>query len=185
VVLTGGLQRVPRPVAELLRATSVARAVRPVPAEVVAGAPAVVELPVTEWPPAAPRLRAPAEAPQLCWTWTADGPRGGAVWLGGALPVSPGAVPVPLARADGPGERLDAVAVGSGGAVRAAASGSRWLISAAGVGYPVVDDATAAAIGCAEPGTAPDAVLALLPAGPPVDLGAAGRALELAPPAPG
>ncbi len=180
VVLAGGLQPVPEPVAELLRATSVARVVRPVVSDVLAAAPVVDELPVAGWPAAAPRLRGP-EAAVLCWGWAADGPGEGSVWWGGGLPVPAGAVPVPLAQADGAGPRLDAAAVGNGGAVRVPRSDAAWLVSASGVGYPVLDAATAAAVGIGVAEPAPEAVLRLLPGGPPVDLRGAGRVLDLLP----
>jgi type VII secretion protein EccB len=188
VVLAGGLQPVSSLVAELLRVGSVARAVRSVPLDVVAAAAALDEVPVAGWPPGAPRTRTAEQAGLLCWSWAADGPAGGAVWLGDALPLPAGTVPIVLAQGDGAGSRVDAVAVGAGGAVHAvgaepgAGSGLVWLISAAGVGHPVLDAQTAAAIGVASPEPAPAAVLALLPTGPEIDLRSAGLLLD--PPVP-
>ncbi|HVH23832.1 MAG TPA: type VII secretion protein EccB, partial [Pseudonocardia sp.] len=72
VVLSGGLQQVPDLVAELLRMASVARAIRPVPFELVGAVPVVDELPVVGWPAPSPRLLAADQAPLLCWGW-ADG----------------------------------------------------------------------------------------------------------------
>jgi type VII secretion protein EccB len=190
VVLAGGVQQVSELVAELLRVASVTRAVRPVPLDVVASATAVDELPVAGWPAAAPRLWTVEQAALLCWTWAGDGPPAGGVWLGPALPVPAGTVPVALTQADGAGALVDAVAVGAGGAVRAvgtgggAGSGAVWLISGSGVAYPVVGADTAAAIGITATEPAPAAVVPLLPTGPPLDVRAAGRVLDL-PPAPG
>jgi hypothetical protein len=154
----------------------------------VAAAAALEELPVAGWPPGAPRTWTAEQAGLLCWSWAVDGPPGGVVWLGDALPLPAGTVPVALAQGDGAGSRVDAVAVGAGGAVHAvgaepdAGSGLVWLISASGVGYPVLDPQTAAAIGVASPEPAPAAVLALLPTGPEIDLRSAGLLLD--PPVP-
>ena len=133
----------------------------------VAAAAAVDELPVAGWPAAAPRLREPSRLRLLCWTWAADGPPGGAVSVGRALPVPAGTVPVALAQADGAGSRAGR---GGGGRRRGRAGrGDRapgrawWLVSATGVGYPVVDAETAAAIGITAAEPAPEAVLHLLP----------------------
>ncbi|HVH22869.1 MAG TPA: type VII secretion protein EccB, partial [Pseudonocardia sp.] len=79
-------------------------------------------------------------------------------------------VPVALLRADGAGPQLDAVAVGTGGAVRAAGSGAWWLISATGVGYPVLGAETATALGITAAPPAPDVVLGLIPTGAPLAL---------------
>ncbi len=196
VVLAGGLQEVPAVVAELLRVASGEREPRPVGAAELAAAdlvdepaaddPAAGGLAVDGWPAGAPRLRDAAEAPVLCWTWSADGGPEGGVWAGRAAPVA-GAEPVTLAQADGPGERIDAVAVGPGGAVRATApgrppgAGPLWLVSGTGVAYGVADDATAAALGITTAEPAPEAALRLLPAGPTLDLAAADRVVDVLP----
>lgn len=184
VVLGRGVQVLPELIAQLLRGTSPARAVRPVPLEVVAAAPVVDELPVAGWPSAAPRIQGAGDASTVCWSWTVDGSAGGQVWIGDGPPLSAGTAPVPLARADGAGAQVDAVAVGPGGAVRAAGTGALSVVSAMGVRYGVADDATAAALGITAVEPAPEAALRLLPAGPPLDLAQATRLLDV-PPAPG
>ncbi len=134
------------------------------------------------------RVVEPDEAPVTCWTWTPDRPDGG-VWFGHDLPLAAGAARVTLAQADGPGGKVDAVAVGAGGAVRAtgpgraAGAGPLWLVSAAGVGYGVADDPTAAALGVVTTAVAPapEAALRLLPSGRPLDLADAGRAIDASP----
>jgi type VII secretion protein EccB len=186
VVLAGGVQEVPAVLAELLTAASGAREPQPVGAAELADATVVDDLPVAGWPEVAPRLTEAAEAPVLCWTWTGGGDPLGAVWTGAAPPLA-GRVPVRLAQADGPGERVDAVAVGPGGAVRgtgpgrAAATGPIWLVSGSGVAHAVSDDATAAALGITAAEPAPEAVLRLLPAGPTLDLAAAGQVVDVLP----
>jgi type VII secretion protein EccB len=169
-VLSGGLQQVPEVVAELLRMASVARAFHPVPLELAVTVPAVEELPVAGWPAPSPRLLTAEHAPLLCWGWVVGGPAGGVVSAGAAVPVPTGTEPVPLPRADGAGPQLDAVAVGAGGVVRAAGSGAWWLVSAVGVGYPVLDAETVAALGGTAAEPAPDAVLTLIPTGTPLTL---------------
>jgi len=181
-VLDGGLQEVPRVVADLLVVASDARAARPVRADVLGGATFVDTLAIAGWPTGPVRLVEPDEAPVTCWTWTPDRPEGG-VWFGRDLPQT-GAAPVTLAQADGPGEEVDAVVVGPGGAVRATVpgrgAGPLWLVSAAGVGYGVANDATATALGVVLPAVqpAPEAALRLLPSGRHLDLADAGRAVD-------
>ena len=187
VVLAGGLQEVPPVLAELLRVASGATQPREIEADVLAGATLVDELAVAGWPDGAPQLRGPTEASVLCWTWTATGDPAGAVWLGSALPLPAGSTTVALAQADGAGERVDAVAVGAGGAVRATGpgrapgAGPLWLLSATGVAYGVADDASASALGITLTEPAPEAALRLLPTGPPLDLAQAGQVVDVLP----
>ncbi len=187
-VLDGGLQEVPRAVADLLVVASDAREVRSVGADVLGGATFVDTLAIAGWPTGPVRVVEPDEAPVTCWTWTPDRPDGG-VWFGRDLPLAAGAAPVTLAQADGPGGKVDAVAVGAGGGVRAtgpgraAGAGPLWLVSAAGVGYGVADDPTAAALGIVTTAVAPapEAALRLLPSGRPLDLADAGRVIDASP----
>jgi type VII secretion protein EccB len=185
VVLGGGLQEVPAVVAELLGVASGVREARPIGADVLAAATFVDELQVAGWPAGSPPIREPVEAPVVCWTWSADGPQAGQVWMGSARPLPPDVSPVALAQADGAGERVDAVAVGAGGAVRAtgpgraAGAGPLWLVSATGVAHGVADDATAAALGITAVEPAPEAALRLLPTGPALDLAEAGRVVDV------
>jgi len=84
---------------------------------------------------------------------------------------------------------VDAVAVGAGGAVRATGpgrapgAGPLWLVSAAGVGYGVADEPTAAALGIVTAAVqpAPEVALRLLPSGKPLDLVDATRAVDASP----
>jgi hypothetical protein len=184
-VLADGLQEVPAVLAELLRVSSGAREPRPIGAGVLANAPLVDELPAAGWPAAAPQVREPGEAPVVCWTWNADGNPGGDVSIVPRLPLPAETAPVPLARADGPGAQVDAVVVGAGGPVRAAAAGQApgaadplWLLSATGVRHRVADDATAAALGVGASSPVPEAVLRLLPTGPAFDLADASRVVD-------
>lgn len=187
-VLDGGLQEVPPGLAELLRIASDAQEIRPVGADVLGGATFVDTLPVTGWPEGSVRVVEPADAPVACWSWTPERPEGG-VWFGRGLPLGADVVPVTLAQADGPGGKVDSVAVGAGGAVRATGpgrppgAGPLWLVSGAGVGYGVADEPTAAALGvvAAAVQPAPEAALRLLPSGKPLDLADATRAVDASP----
>jgi hypothetical protein len=103
--------------------------------------------------------------------------------------LAPDVAPVTLAQADGRGEKVDTVAVGAGGAVRATGpgrapgAGPLWLVSAAGVGYGVADEPTATALGVVTAAVqpAPEAALRLLPSGKPLDLADATRAVDAPP----
>ena len=157
---------------------------RPVGADVLGGATYVDTLQVAGWPAGAVRVVEPQDAPVTCWTWTPDRPTGD-VWFGRDLPLATGAPPVTLAQADGPGERgrRRGRRGGRRGAGhrpgRAAGAGPLWLVSAAGVGYGVANDPTAAALGVdrrRQP--APEAALRLLPSGRHLDLADAGRAVD-------
>jgi hypothetical protein len=93
---------------------------------------------------------------------------------------------VVLADADGAGIGLDAVVVGDGGAVRASApgvppgAGTVWVVSGGGVAHGVADDATAAALGIADPAPAPESALRLLPTGSVLDVAPAARISDVA-----
>ena len=82
--------------------------------------------------------------------------------------------------------RVDAVAVGAGGAVRATApgvpagAGTVWLVSASGVANGVADGASAAALGITDAAPAPEAALRLLPTGPALDVGTATAVVDVA-----
>ncbi len=183
VVLDRGLQEVPPLVADVLAAAS-GNAVTGIGPELIADLPPVHRLDVAGWPAVAPTLREPAEAPVTCWTWSGEP---GADPVGGVhLGRMPGAEPtVVLAAADGPGARVDAVAVGAGGAVRATApgvpagAGTVWLVSASGVANGVADEASAAALGMTDPAPAPEAALRLLPTGPVLDVAGATGAVDV------
>ena len=184
VVLTGGLQQVSPLVAELLRVGSVARAFRSVPLDVVAAAAAVDELPVAGWPPRRPAdLDGRAGRAALLVLVSRRSARGSGV--GGRRAAAAGRDRSGRAGSGGRGGFAGGRGgrgCRRGGARRGgragAGSGLVWLISASGVGHPVLDPQTAAAIGVTSPEPAPAAVLPLLPAGPEIDLRSAGLLLD-------
>ena len=53
------------------------------------------------------------------------------------------------------------------------------VVSATGVAYGVVDADSAAALGVTTAEPAPEAVLRLLPTGPPLDVAAAGQVIDV------
>ncbi|WP_103381836.1 type VII secretion protein EccB [Pseudonocardia dioxanivorans] len=172
VVLPTGLREVPPLLAKVLAARS-GRPVGTVAPTTVA-ALRVSTPPLGEWP--APPARWAERSPVVCRTWTPNGAR---VGVGDALPVPSGAVTVDLAQRDGPGPRTDAVVLGegAGGPVRTGTGPA--LVSTTGVVHHVADDATAAALGLGAAEPAPDAVLALLPTGATLDLGATDRVVDV------
>ena len=185
VVLGGGVQEVPPLVARTMRAAG-ARELEVGP-EVLAAAPQAAGLDVAGWPDAPPALREVAEAPVVCWTWSA--PDAGALLVGSTPPVPAGATAVDLVQADGAGERADAVVLtpAGGGAVRATGpgrspgAGPLWLVAATGVAYGVADDATAAALGVTAAEPAPEWALRLLPVGATLDLAHAEQTVDVLP----
>lgn len=187
VVLADGLQ----PVSPALAALLARRPPAEVDAAAVAGIPVVDRLDVDGWPDAAPRLTDLAAAPVVCWTWSGeDGPRG-QVLLGRAVPAPAGARTVALAQADAGGPLLDAVVLGGGGGpVRSVAAagpldaGGLVLVSETGVAHGVADAGTARALGIDDASPAPREALDLLPAGPRLDVAAAGALVDV-PVAPG
>ncbi|WP_163807059.1 type VII secretion protein EccB [Mycolicibacterium anyangense] len=165
VVVPQGIQRIGRLTADLIRfADPMAGTDIPfVPPDVIATATMVDSLDVGGYPDAAPRLLDPHDA-GVCATWRQGTTR---VATGA---VEPDATAVPLAVADGDGPNLDAfsIAPGSGVDVEAAtATAGRYVVTDAGVVFPVRDSTAAAAIGLGrQPTPIPWAILAALPAGP-------------------
>lgn len=163
VVLREGLQRVGRLTADLIRFADPAAAadIAAVSPDVVAGAVLADTLPVATYPDSVPALRDGSAG--VCATWysgTAGIALGGVEMDGGST--------VTLAAADGDGPNIDVVAIAPGRSVdvRATTAG-RYLISEAGVLFPVRDSAAAAALGLGrDPAEVPWAVIAGLPAGP-------------------
>ena len=185
VVLDKGLQEVAPLAADVLAAAS-GRAVTEVGAEVVAELPVLRRLVLAGWPVAgagsARTGRGDGDLLDLVRrAWGGPGR-----WRAPRGRCRP---PVRSSRSRArtvPDRRWSGVAVGAGGAVRATApgvpagAGTVWLVSASGVAYGVADEATAAALGIAEPVPAPEAVLRLLPTGPVLDVGQAARAVDVA-----
>ncbi|AKK29128.1 type VII secretion protein EccB [Mycobacterium sp. EPa45] len=170
VALPGGLQRIGRLAAELIRFAdpSAPAEIDEVPPELIARSPLVDALPVGAYPDQPPALL--GGVGDLCATWLSG--RSG-VALGPHLAGPPGAVT--LAGADGDGPAVDVVRMTPGTSldVTDVPAMGRYLITSAGVRFPV-DDSAIAALGLSDtPADAPWTIIGALPAGPQLDRGAA------------
>ncbi|WP_194163764.1 type VII secretion protein EccB [Mycolicibacterium sp. P1-5] len=163
VALRGGLQRIGRLAAELIRFSDpAARAdIDEVPPELIARSPLVDALAVGAYPDGPPALLGGLD--DLCATWLAG--RSG-IALGPHLTERPGAVR--LAGADGDGPAVDTVRMTPGTSldVMDAPAMGRYLITSAGVRFPVHDSAIAALGLSGAPGEAPWTIVGALPVGP-------------------
>jgi type VII secretion protein EccB len=163
VVLAGGLQRIGRLAVDLLRFADPAAAtdIAEVPSELIAHSPLLDTLPVATYPDEPPKVINVTE--DLCATWQsgqsriATGPsnadRRGSVTLAGSDGDGPGIDSVRMI----PGRTLDVIdptAVG------------RYLVTDAGVLFPVHDSAVTAVGLSGTPAAAPPAIVGALPVGP-------------------
>lgn len=177
VVLAGGVQRVGRVAADLIRFTDShgAGEIPDVPADRITEVPVLDTLAVTDL--ADPVLAGAERGGVLCtrWQWRRSAPTVDTAVL------APGTRPEPehaleLVQADGAGPGIDAVAVPAGHSIytRAAgvtgeglSTGPRYLVTGSGVAFGVGDAEAAEALGLPPaPGAAPWPLLALLPRGP-------------------
>jgi type VII secretion protein EccB len=163
VVLAGGLQRIGRLTVDLLRFADPAAGsdIREVPPELVARSPLVDALPVATYPSEPPSLLNVGE--DLCATWQ-SGRSGIAI----GPPTARGRQSVALAGSDGDGLGVDFVRMTAGRTldVTFPGAGARYLVTDAGVRFPVGDSATAG-LGLTEaPVAAPWAIVGALPSGP-------------------
>jgi type VII secretion protein EccB len=178
VVLSGGVQRVGRVAADLVRFadshdTRTAILVAP---DVIRATPSVTELPVSTFPDRVPALL-DATGTTLCvgWAYAASGAAEISL-LAGGLPIPSGQQPVRLSQADGKGRAVDAVYLppGRSAYVRStglsgdnARTGTRYLITDTGVRFAIHDDDAAHDLGLPNMAIpAPWPVLATLPSGP-------------------
>lgn len=163
VVLVGGLQRVGRLTVDLLRFADPAAGgdIREVPPELVARSPLVDALPVATYPDEPPSPLNAGE--ELCATWQ-SGRSGIAI----GSPTVGGRESVTLAGSDGDGPGIDIVRMTPGRSldVTDPGAGDRYLVTDAGVRFPVRDSAAAALGLTGTPVAAPWAILGTLPSGP-------------------
>jgi len=170
-VVAGGVQRIGRVAADLMRFGDSRGAVDPVTVapDVLRALRVVDTLPVGSFPERAPTLVDGAGV--LCVTWgaTSSGRSAPAFLLGRGLPLPPGQQPVSLAQADGGGPALDAVFLPPGRSVYACDDGratARYLVAETGVRFAVHDDDAERDLGLPSPIPAPWTVLKALPSGP-------------------
>ena len=162
VVLSTGLQRVGRLTVDLLRFAEPAAAdILDVPPELIARSPLVDALPLATYPAETPVLLDVDE--ELCATWQ-SGRSGIAI----GSPTAGGRESVTLAGSDGDGPGIDIVRMTPGRSldVTDAGAGDRYLITDAGVRFPVRDSAAAALGLTGTPVVAPWAIVGALPSGP-------------------
>ena len=163
VVLAGGLQRVGRLTVDLLRFADPAAGtgILDVAPELVARSPLVNVLPVATYPDEPPTLLDIDE--ELCVTW-----QSGRSGIALVRSTTDGAGSITLAGADGDGPGLDFVRVTPGRSLDVIdpGAGARYLVTDAGVRFPVRDSATAALGLTGVPAVAPWAIVGALPAGP-------------------
>jgi type VII secretion protein EccB len=170
VVLAGGLQRVGRLTVELLRFADPAAAgdILEVPPELVARSPLVNVLPVATYPDEPPSVADVGE--ELCATWQ-SGRSGIAV----GPPAADGRGSVTLAGSDGDGPGVDVVRMTPGRSldVTDPRGDARYLVTDAGVLFPLHDSAVGALGLTGVPAPAPWTIVGALPAGPELERDAA------------
>jgi type VII secretion protein EccB len=170
VVLPGGVQRIGRVAADLLRfsdSQGTANAI-PVAPDAIRAAGIVNTLPLAGFPDLAPAL---AGGSTVCVT-SKRGPSGSydvEVLAGSDLPVPAGQAPVTLSQADGRGPALDGAYLPPGRSAYVRGdnrTGTRYLVTDTGVRFAIHDDDAAHDLGLPAPIPAPWPMLAPLPSGP-------------------
>lgn len=188
VVLPGGVQLVGEVAADLVRFTyeRTTGQVGSVAPAVMAAVPSVNTLPVQTFPQRVGIPVGRSDGRGVCAQWrpsAAPGPPSNTVVMTGTPPRPGPAEFTELAQADGDGPNVDAVAMppGASAYVRSArvagddgTTGPRFLVADGGVVFGVPDDEAAGYLGLtAAPNAAPWPVLAHLPMGPELSVGAA------------
>jgi type VII secretion protein EccB len=170
VVLAGGLQRVGRLTVDLLRFADPTAAgdILEVPPESVARSPLIDVLPVATYPDEPPPLADVGE--ELCATWQSG--RSG-IAIGPSAADDRGSVT--LAGSDGDGPGVDVVRMTPGHSLDVTDPGgdTRYLVTDAGVRFPVHDSAVAALGLTGAPAPAPWTIVGALPGGPELERDAA------------
>ncbi|WP_068179476.1 type VII secretion protein EccB [Mycobacterium sp. UM_CSW] len=170
VVVPGGVQRIGRVAADLLRFSDSRGSANPIPVapDAIRAAGIVNILPVAGFPDLAPAL---AGGTTVCVASTRR-PSGGydtGFLVGGGQPVPAGQAPVTLSQADGRGPALDAAYLPPGRSAYVRGdnqSGTRYLVTDTGVRFAIRDDDAAHDLGLPAPIAAPWPLLAALPSGP-------------------
>lgn len=180
VVLPGGFQRIGRLAADLIRFTDpdADAEIATAPPELIARSPLVDALPVGAYPDQPPEL---IGIDDICATWQ-SGRTGVAV--GAHLVERPGAVTLAGADGDGPGVDIVRIPRGRSLDVTDVHASTRYLITGAGVRFPVDDSAVAALELADVPAPAPWAIVRALPVGPELNRDAALVGRDVVVPAP-
>lgn len=170
VALPGGLQRIGRLAAELIRFSDPAAQaeIAEVPPELIARSPLVDTLSVGAYPDEPPTLVGAGD--DVCATWTSGH---GGVAVAPHHGDRPGTVTP--AGSDGDGPAVDSVRMIPGASVDVTGGPGtgRYLVTSSGVRFPV-DDSAITALGLSgAPAAAPWSIVGALPSGPPLDRDAA------------
>lgn len=181
VALPGGLQRIGRLAAELIRFSDPAAPpeIDAVAPELIARSPLVDALPVGTYPDEPPALLDAHD--DLCATWQ-SGRTGAAV--GRRTVDRPGAATLSGADGDGPAVDIVSVPTGAGLDVAEVPGKGRYLITSAGIRFPVHESAVAALGLSDKPADAPWPIVGVLPAGPQLERSAASVGRDVLIPAP-
>ncbi|MDA4109178.1 type VII secretion protein EccB [Mycolicibacterium holsaticum] len=181
VVLSDGVQRIGAVAADLIRFTYAAGRpdITTVEPGVIGTVPVVDDLPVGRFP----QRGGVADDPVLCtlWSWSASAEH--AVVVGNSLPRHDADAATTLAQADGAGAGIDRIYLPRGRAAYVRASGvtgagadtgALYYVDPSGVAFGVHDEDAAKRLGLSGPPVpAPWPVLARLPRGPELSVGAA------------
>ncbi|WP_406236338.1 type VII secretion protein EccB [Nocardia sp. NBC_01009] len=190
VVLADGVQRISDFTAQVIRSANSQgmREIKSVPPDVLTNMPVLHRIPVDDFPANTPKIASAEDAPVACVAWSKtqqrnedaiDGPvdrAAATLLLGTTLPLADSAKPVPLATADGTGDRVDAAYIPpssgefvqvtgtEGGSLR---RGPMFYVADNGIRYGIPDIETAQVLGLGtEPRLAPGAIIGRLVAGP-------------------
>lgn len=197
VILDGGVQEVPKSLAQLIRYTvSTSTEFFAVTPEDIAKVNKVDVLDTEGFPTEVPSIMRVADTRVACLHWSiVDGQQRTAITVGSQLNLPDGQKPVRLAQYDGSADRLDHVFLptGRGAAVRGVApgqpadTGTIFLVTDTGAKFGVpnwnggsaLDLARALGLTTIQP--APEAILRLLPTGPALDPDQAVRTFDTVP----
>lgn len=187
LILREGKQRVDRGVADLIRFDRSTSAeltlISPEAIAAVPDAPEGSRLDFSDYPSQVPRIVPTAHAETACLAWRVVGnEQETAITVGNELPLPDGKEPVEVPGNDAGGDNLDSVFLppAQGALVRGVvpgqdlATGSIFLVTDQGLRYGVPSIEIARELGLGETtAPAPEAILTLLPTGPPLDPNAA------------
>ncbi|WP_327101007.1 type VII secretion protein EccB [Nocardia vinacea] len=190
VVLADGVQPISDFTAQVIRAANSQgmREIKVVPPDALTNVPVLHELSVDHFPATTPKIVSAEDAPVTCVAWAksaergndaAEGPADRAVvtlLAGTGLPLPDSAQPVPLATADGTGDRVDNVYIppSSGEFVQVTGMeagslrrGPLFYVADNGIRYGIPDVAAAMVLGLGNsPRLAPQSIIAELVPGP-------------------
>jgi type VII secretion protein EccB len=165
VVLEGGVQRVGRVAADIVRFSDSQGDpdIRAVTADAIGATPVIERLAVASFPDT---VSTPHNESVICAQWQPDDKDSHSVLAGRAVPLPAGQGAVRLAQADGTGPNVDNVFIPPGRCLYVQST-YKYLITDTGVRFSISDAEAAAALGLSpEPSSAPWPIVKLLVEGP-------------------